>query len=403
MDTGIALCRHPLSQFSYASVLDRVDVHLLCHETKSQVRTTATGLGPDRVRTYENYDVNALVEYDAARIIESSGCAGIIALSEVDVLRAAQLRSRYGLPGLTFETARLFRDKVLMKDRLKSAGVAVPRCTPVDSGLDVREAAVEYGFPLVIKPRLGGGSVGAGVVRDEAALRELLNRGLRANFFTPAHFEAEEFVDGELCHVDGLILDGEVRLMSVSRYRSDLLEFQVPISSRMVGQDSALARRMTAFTGRVLDELGVFTEGVHTYFHCEVFDTAAGPVLCEIAARPGGLGVVDQLDHHFGVNTFELLLEAAFTGRYAPRATPPAGGFVGWIGIPVACDPAVARSAVPLANLVTERLYDRSAHTKQQISSVDLNGVLIVRGGSEDELEAVMEDAVHRLASVVSA
>ena len=403
MASGIAMVRHPLSQFSYASLPADVEMWLLCHEGKSQIGRTTGGVDPARVTAYPNYETNDLVEYDAARIIESSDCRGIITLSEVDMLRAAGLRTRYDLPGLKLETARRFRDKVLMKTRLREAGFRVPRFLPVESGLDAMAAAEEFGYPFVVKPRLGGGSIGARVVRDEAALRELLGTGLRSTFYTPAHLEAEEFVRGDLHHVDGLVLDGAVRLHTVSKYRSDLLEFSTVVSTRMVDQRSTTAHRLTGYTFSVLDELGLLRPGTHSYFHCEVFTAPGGPVLCEVAARPGGLGIVDQVDTYHGVRTFELLLAATFgqsDGAAAPDGAAVPGGrrdLVGWVGVPKHCDPATVREAIPQANRVGERMH-RTSVAGRQMSSVDLDGFVLVRGGCESELDALLGDAVARLA-----
>ncbi len=350
MRTGIALCRHPLTQFSYASVAKSVEVRLLCHETKSQVRSADTKVEADHISVYEKYDTNARVEYDAARIIETTDCAGIIALSEVDVLRAGQLRTSYGLPGIGFDTALVFRDKVVMKRRLAECGIAVPRHRTVDSGLDVKHAVTEYGFPFVVKPRMGGGSVGAQIVHDEPGLVGLLDEGLWPNFYTPAHMEAEEFIDGRLHHVDGLIIDGALQLHTVSAYRSDVLEFTTPLSSLMIDQRSELAGRLTDFTLQVLQVLGLFETGIHTYFHCEVFDTADGLVLCEVAARPGGLGVVDQIDSYHGVNTFEWLLAATLLDEtWSPPPANQSADLVGWVGVPVGWDADQARALVPEA------------------------------------------------------
>ncbi len=402
MATGLALVRHPLTQFSYETLPDGLDMRLLCHETKSQMRRTSGGVNPEHITAYPDYETNDLVEFDAARIIESTDCRGIIALSEVDMLRAAQLRTRYGIPGLTYPTARLFRDKVLMKEALREAGLRVPRFTTVDSGLDLMAAAADYGYPFVVKPRMGGGSIGATVVRDEAALRALLSKGLRPNFYTPAHLEAEEFVAGDLYHVDGLVLDGVIRLHTVSKYRSDVLEFSTAVSTRMVDQRSPLAHRLSEFTGAVLAELGLLKPGIHSYFHCEAFDTPDGPVLCEVAARPGGLGIVDQVDAYFGLNTFELLLAATFGGEVPEPAADTERPLVGWVGVPKACDPSVVQAGIPRANLVGERMHNTSV-AGRQMSSVDLDGFVLVRSESEQELDALLGAAVSRAAQAVAA
>ncbi|MFG2653446.1 acetyl-CoA carboxylase biotin carboxylase subunit family protein [Streptomyces sp. NPDC048436] len=398
--TAIALVRHPLTQFGYENTPADTDVWLLCHPTKSQISHTYAGADPSHVRIYSHYETNDLVDYDAASIIESSDCRGIIALSEVDMLRAAQLRTRYDLPGLKYDTARLFRDKALMKETLREAGFRVPDFRTVDNGLDLMAAAQTYGYPFVLKPRMGGGSIGATVIRDAEDLRRHLSEGLRPNFYTPACLEAEEFVSGDLYHVDGLVIDGRVQLDSVSRYRSDILDFSTAVSTRMIDQTSTLAGQLTTFTHGVIAELGLLQPDIHSYFHCEVFHGADGLVLCEVAARPGGLGIVDQVDAHFGVNTFELLLAATLGRRLPTPRLAENRTLVGWVGIPKSCDPQVVRAHVPEANLVGERMH-RTAMVGRQTSSVDLDGFVLMRADTEEELDGLLRSGVERVAAAV--
>lgn len=397
MTGAVVLCRHPLSQFSYESEADQV--WLLCHETKSQVRSVTGGVAPDRVSVYPDYDRNSLVEYDAAALIASAGLKRVIALSEVDVIRAAQLRDRFGLPGPGVATALKFRDKVLMKRVLGRAGVRVPRFLPVESGLDLWAAKEAFGFPFVVKPRLGGGSVGTRVVRDEAQLRALLAEGLRTRFSNPAHLEAEEFVQGAVYQVDGLILDGRTHLRTVSWHRSEFLDFGAPAVSRMVAQDGALARSMGEFAERVLAVLGLTGTGLNSYFHLEAFDTADGPVLCEVAARPGGLGIVDQLDAYFGVRSFELYLDAELHDRVPGAAPEPSRGLFGWTAVPRAADLPAVESVIPEANRAGRRLYRRTEQPPAgpRVSSVDFDGVLVVRAESEAELDDILDRAEARI------
>jgi hypothetical protein len=49
------------------------------------------------------------------------------------VILAARIRERWGLPGMSVDTVRGFRDKQLMKERVRAAGLRVPRsrgCSP---------------------------------------------------------------------------------------------------------------------------------------------------------------------------------------------------------------------------------------------------------------------------------
>ncbi|MCT9089962.1 ATP-grasp domain-containing protein [Streptomyces sp. ASQP_92] len=400
MATGIALMRHPLTQFSFAPLSGHLDMWLLCHEAKSQVHSAATGIPAERVRVYEGYDTNNRVEYDAAHLIETTDCRGIVALSEVDVLRAAQLRTAYGLPGLSYETALLFRDKVLMKHTLGAAGVRVPAFLPVDTGHDLRRAATDFGFPFVVKPRTGGGSVGARVVRDETQLLRMLEAGIGANFYTPAHLEAEEFIAGDIYQVDGLVLDGRITLGTVSWHRSDILDFTTPTSSRMIDQSGEKAVVLREFAATVVRELGLLRPGAHSYFHCEIFDSPQGPVLCEVAARPGGLGIVDQLDAYFGVNTFDLLLTAEFELPTPALPDLRTDGLVGWVAVPRGGDIARLKTVIPQSNWVGERRYGHSAAADRRSSSADFDGAVIVRGATEAELDGLLDEATTRLATV---
>nr|MBA3822210.1 hypothetical protein [Deltaproteobacteria bacterium] len=51
----------------------------------------------------------------------------VLANWEVMVLTAARLRERFGLPGMSHDAVRGFRDKQLMKERVAAAGLRVPR------------------------------------------------------------------------------------------------------------------------------------------------------------------------------------------------------------------------------------------------------------------------------------
>ena len=79
-------------------------------------------------------------------------------LWEPCVLLAASLRERLGIPGMSRDTVLGFRDKTLMKERLRAAGVRVPRFARVQSAAEVHAAAEAIGYPVVIKPIAGAGS-----------------------------------------------------------------------------------------------------------------------------------------------------------------------------------------------------------------------------------------------------
>src|SRR3954469_24169110 len=100
----------------------------------------------------------------------------VLANWEPRVVVAARLRERFGLPGMSVDTVRGFRDKQLMKDRVAAAGLRVPRAHRVGSVKEVWEAIEKIGFPAIIKPISGAGSADTYRVADRAEMERVLPR-----------------------------------------------------------------------------------------------------------------------------------------------------------------------------------------------------------------------------------
>src|SRR5205814_6916724 len=113
---------------------------------------------------------------------------------------AARLRDLLDLPGQRGPSAAAYRDKALMRAHIDAAGLPGPRWQCVETAAEVRDFATRFGLPLVVKPRSSSGSVGVRVLRTEPELA-----GLPAAL--PGHL-AEQFVPGEVVHVDGLLVSG---------------------------------------------------------------------------------------------------------------------------------------------------------------------------------------------------
>ena len=80
------------------------------------------------------------------------------ALWEPLMMSAAHIRTKLKLPGMTPDTVIGFRDKSIMKQRVKAAGLRVPHAFRCTSTKQIEEAAERIGFPLIIKPIAGAGS-----------------------------------------------------------------------------------------------------------------------------------------------------------------------------------------------------------------------------------------------------
>src|SRR6185436_6642145 len=145
----------------------------------------------------------------------------VLANWEPLVIVAARLRERFGLPGMSVDTVRGFRDKQLMKDRVAAAGLRVPRAVRVRSRKEVWDAIETTGYPAIIKPISGAGSADTYKVEGRQEMEGVLPR--------MGHVEeaiVEEFIEGEEHTYDTVCIDGKPVYESVTQYVPNAIEMR---------------------------------------------------------------------------------------------------------------------------------------------------------------------------------
>jgi hypothetical protein len=237
-------------------------------------------------------------------------------LWEPGVLLAARLREALDAPGLSFEQAVPFRDKDRMKRVLSAAGVRTPRHAIATSFAEGWAAAERLGFPLVVKPVAGAGSVNTHRIDDAAQLDAAL-----AAVGKEGAVLLEEFVDGEEYTFDALTIGGEVTFFNVAWYRPRPL---VARTNEWVSPQTVCLRDVDApelAAGRALGREVLRALGLRDGFtHMEWFRTAGGEaVFGEIAARPPGGHTVDAMNYACDADLFAGWGEAVVRGRLTQR------------------------------------------------------------------------------------
>ena len=195
-------------------------------------------------RMLDEQDVmNRVSEWLRGRSIQ-----GVLTNWEPCVLLAARLRERWGLPGMSVDTLMGFRDKELMKQRLRAAGLRVPRSRRVHTAAEVREAAEEIGFPLVLKPIGGAGCADTFKVSDWAGLERTLPA---LGKLTEA--SCEEYIEGEELTFDTVCIGGKPAIENVTMYLPKPLEaatnewvFMQTIATRSLATQASHRMRVRA-------------------------------------------------------------------------------------------------------------------------------------------------------------
>ena len=167
------------------------------------------------------------------------------------------------------------QDKLVMRERLSALGVPVPAFTPVASVADVEGFARHVGWPLVLKAATGGyDGKGVWMVSSAQEAAEVLASGVR--------LLAEQFVAlrRELAAVVARSPYGQAAAWPVvETVQAGGICVEVVAPAPGLSEELALAAQSLAL--RLADELGVV--GV---LAVELFETAAGIVVNELAMRP---------------------------------------------------------------------------------------------------------------------
>jgi hypothetical protein len=228
----------------------------------------------------------------------------VVSFAEADVLAAAVLRDRLDLPGQRSSSAHAYRDKAWMRACTDQAGVPGPRWAPVTHREHVVAFVRTHGLPAVLKPRRSSGSVGVRVLRGAAELATLPAA-------LPDHL-VEQYVEGKLVHVDGMLADGE----RVFALPSEYTEHGCLAHWADAGSGSLLIPHSDSRHAPLVDALWAVVDALppapDLLLHAEFFVAPdRPPVLCEIASRLPGHPIPPMIDRALGRSLREVWLRHA--------------------------------------------------------------------------------------------
>ncbi|MFT6154676.1 MAG: acetyl-CoA carboxylase biotin carboxylase subunit [Bermanella sp.] len=157
--------------------------------------------------------LNAAAILSAAEVTDATAIhPGYGFLAERDDFAEQVEESGFKFIGPSAAVIRIMGDKVSARDAMKKAGIpTVPGTGAITKDFDVKKAAEEIGYPVIIKAAAGGGGRGMKVVNSEAALSAaiyLTQSEAKAAFGsdkvylekfleTPRHIEIQILSDGK--------------------------------------------------------------------------------------------------------------------------------------------------------------------------------------------------------------
>lgn len=235
-------------------------------------------------------------------------------LWEPMMLLAARLREAIGVPGMTVAQTVPFRDKGEMKKVVEAAGLRTPRSIRTSTRDGCREAAEQLGFPIIIKPIAGAGSMDTFRIENSGELEDAL-----ARLGHVPEVSVEEFISGDEFTYDTVCAGGSIAFQNVCEYRPNpLIGKQVEWISPQVVVWKDLADPFisdgVALGRSVVDAMG-FQNG---FTHMEWYRTHSGEVVFgEIGARSPGGRLTDLMNYTCDTDLYTGWAEAVCHGTFS--------------------------------------------------------------------------------------
>lgn len=250
---------------------------------------------------------------EAVKIYEKKPIDYVIAISEYDLDAAARIRTELNIVGATVEDNLLCRNKKKMKDALAHSTVRYPKYAEVSSHQDIEKFLLESGSAIILKPQVGAASEGVIKISELQDIPHLSSY---------AGYEVEEFIEGDIYHVDAIISDNKMPYFKVSKYINTCLDFRngAPLGSVTI-DNSEFIQKVERFTLDVCKFLKLKDQAIHLEF----IESKGELVFLEVGGRVGGGEIPFITLRNESVDLYEMWIKAAMNIPLEPVNTKITG------------------------------------------------------------------------------
>ncbi len=244
----------------------------------------------------------------------------VVSFQELGILNAALIAERLGIHGNPLRPVLLTRDKCMMRRHLWEADIPSIPFAEVGSSQAVVEFGNDCGWPIILKPANGVGSIQVHKLHAPAEV-EAVYAGIMSDpvfrevaglDFPDPKLIAEKFIEGREVSVEAVSWAGVHTVVGVT----DKL---IISGSNFVEAGHTMPSDLPAETLQKLERLVVrFLASIghlHGPSHTEVILSKTGPVIVESHTRTGGDRIFEMVEHVYGVDMIGETLKG-FAGKF---------------------------------------------------------------------------------------
>ena len=192
----------------------------------SEVPSSLSHLHPVDLPAF-NFSQSRDVVAAAKKLATSARFDGVVAVDDASVLAASLVATTLGLPHHAPDAVRAALNKYFARERMRAAGIDVPRFRLISVGADprvmARDVAKEVGYPAVLKPLAMAASRGVVRVNSPEEFEQAFGRVVALVREAPSahdeianrHILAESYVPGDEVAVEGIVERGVFHLFTI--------------------------------------------------------------------------------------------------------------------------------------------------------------------------------------------
>lgn len=209
----------------------------------------------------------------------------LTAATDYGVLTAAYIAAHMNIPGLNYETAKLIKNKYLVRKRLFENHVDdTEQAYEVTRDTDISALSKLLKYPVMVKPCDGSGSRGASRVDCSNNLAEACEYAVSNSITHKA--EIESFIFGHEYGAESLVVNGEVHVLAIMKKWMTEPPYYAELGHAIpCGLQNEIEERAKKIVAKAIDALGIN----HGSVNMDLLITDTGKIhIVDVGARMGG-------------------------------------------------------------------------------------------------------------------
>ena len=318
----------------------------------------------------------------------------IICCSDTGLQAVGRCNDQLGLAGITEEAATTSANKLLMKEKLLTAGVRTAIFLKVSEETELGKVEKEIGYPMIVKATDLQGSRGINIVKSPDRLHEAFRDTM--SLTKKDYCIIEQYIEGKEYGAQAFVYKGEVLFVLPHGDETIMCKTAVPIGHYMPYEISdALYEDTVAQVTNAIKALGINNCAVNV----DLLEKDGKAYIIELTGRVGANCLPELTSNYFGINYYEMILATClgesplpiWNQRKAPQAT---------LARMIKSDKSGICKSVSYSDLPDTQIHmfiHEGSEVRVFTNSNDAIGEIIVKGQDMAECEKKMNLALESI------